>query len=81
LAPDLTGYASREWLTAFISNPEHERFYPETNDRMPAFAPDAEKPISNRLSPDDLALLVAWLRGEWYEPTLPNAPVIGAAAR
>ena len=21
LAPDLTGYASREWLTAFISNP------------------------------------------------------------
>jgi ubiquinol-cytochrome c reductase cytochrome b subunit len=81
LAPDLTGYASREWLTAFISNPEHERFYPETNDRMPAFAPDAEKPISNRLSPDDLALLVAWLRGEWYEPTLPNAPGIGAAAR
>jgi ubiquinol-cytochrome c reductase cytochrome b subunit len=68
LAPDLTGYASREWLTALISNPEHERFYPETNDRMPAFAPNAEDPASNRLTANELALLVSWLRGEWYEP-------------
>jgi ubiquinol-cytochrome c reductase cytochrome b subunit len=68
LAPDLTGYASRDWLAAFIANPEHERFYPETNDRMPAFAPDPEKPAANRLSPDELKLLVDWLRGEWYEP-------------
>jgi ubiquinol-cytochrome c reductase cytochrome b subunit len=68
LAPDLTGYASRDWLTTFISNPEHERFYPSTNDRMPAFAPNAEDPTANRLSPDELARIVAWLRGEWYEP-------------
>jgi mono/diheme cytochrome c family protein len=68
LAPDLTRYASREWLTAFISNPEHERFYPSTNDRMPAFAPNAEDTSTNRLSPEELALVVAWLRGEWYEP-------------
>ena len=68
LAPDLTGYASREWLTAFIANPEHERFYPETNDRMPAFAPKSENPAANRLSPDELKLIIAWLRGEWYEP-------------
>jgi ubiquinol-cytochrome c reductase cytochrome b subunit len=61
LAPDLTGYASREWLTAFISDPAHARFYPETNDRMPAFGPD-------RLSRDEVKLLVDWLRGEWYEP-------------
>ncbi|MCI0334907.1 MAG: cytochrome b N-terminal domain-containing protein [Planctomycetes bacterium] len=74
LAPDLTGYASREWLMAFISNPEHERFYPETNDRMPAFAANAENPLANRLSAEDLALLVDWLRGEWYEPTAPNPP-------
>jgi ubiquinol-cytochrome c reductase cytochrome b subunit len=67
LAPDLTGYASQEWLSAFISNPAHERFYPETNDRMPAFAPDAEDPTANRLSAEVLALVVAWLRGEWYE--------------
>lgn len=74
LAPDLSGYASREWLTAFISNPAHERFYPETNDRMPAFAPHADNPLANRLSAEDLALLVAWLRGEWYEPSMPNPP-------
>jgi ubiquinol-cytochrome c reductase cytochrome b subunit len=74
LAPDLTGYASRDWLTAFISNPEHERFYPSSNDRMPAFAPNAADPTANRLSPDELALLVAWLRGEWYEPRSETTP-------
>ena len=67
LAPDLTGYASREWLTAFISNPKHERFYSETNDRMPAFAPTPDNPAANRLSPEGLELIVSWLRGEWYE--------------
>jgi ubiquinol-cytochrome c reductase cytochrome b subunit len=68
LAPDLTGYASREWLTQFVSNPEHERFYPELNDRMPAFAPNAEDPTANRLSAEELSLLVSWLRREWHEP-------------
>jgi ubiquinol-cytochrome c reductase cytochrome b subunit len=68
LAPDLTGYASPEWLTAFIANPAHQRFYPETNDRMPAFAPDPQKPAANRLSSDELKMLVEWLRREWYEP-------------
>jgi ubiquinol-cytochrome c reductase cytochrome b subunit len=67
LAPDLTGYASRDWLKEFISNPEHERFYPETNDRMPAFA-NGENPTANRLSRADLDILVSFLRGEWYEP-------------
>ena len=65
-APDLTGYASREWLTEFISNPAAERFYRDTNDRMPAFAPKPHDP-ANRLSPEDLEILVSWLRGEWYE--------------
>jgi ubiquinol-cytochrome c reductase cytochrome b subunit len=68
LAPDLTGYASREWLTALISNPEHERFYSEKNDRMPAFAANAEDPAANRLTAEELAQLVSWLRGEWFEP-------------
>ncbi|HEX2476470.1 MAG TPA: cytochrome b N-terminal domain-containing protein [Lacipirellulaceae bacterium] len=68
LAPDLTGYASRDWLAAFIANPEHERFYPELNDRMPAFAPNDEDPTANRLTAEELAMIVAWLRGEWYEP-------------
>jgi ubiquinol-cytochrome c reductase cytochrome b subunit len=73
LAPDLTGYASAEWLRAFISDPEHERFYPDTNDRMPAFAA-SDDPAANRLSPAELDLLVAWLRGEWYEPATAHPP-------
>jgi hypothetical protein len=51
-----------------ISNPQHERFYPdEHNDRMPAFANDAQPQQQNILSPREVDLLVAWLRGEWYE--------------
>jgi ubiquinol-cytochrome c reductase cytochrome b subunit len=53
-APDLTGYASREWLTAFLSNPAAERFYGEKNDRMPAFAAHPNDPTANRLSPQEL---------------------------
>lgn len=57
-APDLTGYASREWLTAIIENPAHERFYGRRNDRMPAFKKDAI------LDDKQIGYLVAWLRGE-----------------
>ena len=67
-APDLSGYGSREWLAGIIGNPQHERFYPDDhNDRMPAFASDAQQPQQNILSPRELELLVAWLRGDWYE--------------
>ena len=72
-APDLTGYGSREWLLAFISNPRQEQFYPpdengkEKNDRMPSFA-SHPKPRDNLLSPLELDLIVSWLRGEWEEP-------------
>lgn len=69
-APDLTGYGSREWLTGMISNPTHERFYREDgNDRMPSFAVDDEKPDNNILRPENMRLLVDWLRGDWYEPS------------
>jgi ubiquinol-cytochrome c reductase cytochrome b subunit len=61
-APDLTGYGSREWLVAFISNPEHERFYGERNDRMPAFGEEKS------LTPQEIGLVADWLRNEWYEP-------------
>jgi ubiquinol-cytochrome c reductase cytochrome b subunit len=61
-APDLTGYASREWLVQFLTNPGHDRFYGSRNDRMPAFG---EKQI---LSPESIGLLADWLRGDWYEP-------------
>ncbi|MSU48899.1 MAG: c-type cytochrome [Opitutus sp.] len=61
-APDLTAYGSREWLVAFIGNPEHERFYGSRNDRMPAFGEEKQ------LTPQEIGLVVDWLRGDWYEP-------------
>ncbi len=72
-APDLTGYASREWLLGMIANPTSARYYgDELNDRMPSFAPDPKHPHTNLLSPAELAALVDWLRGEWYEPRVPE---------
>ncbi len=62
-APDLTGWGSREWLRGMIANPNHERFYPENNDRMPAFANNAD-PERNQLNDHELDMLVRWLRGE-----------------
>jgi ubiquinol-cytochrome c reductase cytochrome b subunit len=59
--PDLTAYGSREWLIAFISNPGHERFYGERNDRMPAYGEEKS------LSAQEIGLVADWLRGEWYE--------------
>ncbi len=67
LAPELTGYASREWLAGMISDPTHKRFYGENNDRMPSFAKSAN-PQENRVSALDLGILVSFLRGEPYEP-------------
>jgi ubiquinol-cytochrome c reductase cytochrome b subunit len=67
-APDLTGYGSREWLTGMIDDPRHKRFYREANDRMPAFAEFPSDPEKNMLSARTIALVVDWLRGEWYEP-------------
>ncbi len=60
-APDLTGYGSRDWLIAFISNPAHERFYGKRNDGMPAFV--VEKVLDAR----SIEMVVDWLRGEWFE--------------
>lgn len=69
LAPDLTDYASREWLTGMISNPSAERFYADDqNDRMQQFAADPSHPDLNLLTANELRLLVEWLRGEWVEP-------------
>jgi ubiquinol-cytochrome c reductase cytochrome b subunit len=59
-APDLTGYASREWLISFISNPSQDKFFGKHNDRMPSFA---GKGI---LDAEAIGMLADWLRGEWY---------------
>jgi hypothetical protein len=61
-APDLTGYMSSEWLRLMIAAPEHERMYEATNDRMPAFAGNPDKPETNLLSDHDVDMLVRWLR-------------------
>lgn len=61
-APDLTGYGSAAWLTAFLANPDHERFYMGNNDRMPAFAEDENDAAKNLLQPHDIDMLVRWLR-------------------
>ena len=67
-APDLTGYGSREWLLAFISDPSHARFYGERNDRMPAYGPD------KILTAAEIGLVTDWLRGEWYVPKADKTP-------
>jgi ubiquinol-cytochrome c reductase cytochrome b subunit len=54
--PDLTGYASREWMIAFIQNPGHEKFYGDKNDRMPLFGEKGE------LTPRQIEFIVDWLR-------------------
>ena len=79
-APDLAGWGSREWLIGMISNPAHERFYGDKNERMPIFAPHSEDSPENQLSPQNIGILADWLRGDWYEPTPPEATVAGANA-
>lgn len=68
LAPDLTGYGSYEWLMGFVSDPTHERFYRNENDRMPSFAKDLSHPENNNISIRELSLIVDWLRGDYYDP-------------
>ena len=68
LAPDLTGYGSYEWMLGFVSDPAHERFYRQENDRMPSFAKDLAHPENNNLSVRELSLIVDWLRGDYYNP-------------
>jgi mono/diheme cytochrome c family protein len=64
-APDLAGWGNREWLIGIISDPNHERFYPETNDRMPSFGVAEEGGVP-ALSAAEVGLLADWLRGDWY---------------
>ena len=65
-APDLTGYGSPEWIAGILGNPADRRFYGKLNDRMPAYAVSTD-PDQNTLTAEQIGLLVAWLRGEWYE--------------
>jgi len=60
--PELTGYGSRQWMIDFISDPAHERFFGDNNDRMPSFA--KEKTLTLK----EIGMIADWLRGEWYVP-------------
>jgi len=62
IGPDLTGYASRDWLVKFIANPAHPRFYGTHNDRMPRFGED------KLLEPQAIGFLADWLRGSEGAP-------------
>ncbi len=66
-ACDLTEWASREWLIGIITDPAHERFYGESNDRMPSFG-GGQEGATPRLSVEQIGLIADWLRGQWYRP-------------
>ena len=68
-ACDLTGWGSREWLVGIIVDPTHERFYGDTNDRMPSFG-KADEGALPPLSRAQIELIADWLRGEWYRPAV-----------
>lgn len=79
-APDLTDYGSREWLIGMISNPAHERFYRDANDRMPAFAEHEGDSARNLLDARAIGLIADWLRGDWYDAEVAVAPSAAPAA-
>jgi ubiquinol-cytochrome c reductase cytochrome b subunit len=66
-APDITGWASKEWLVGILTDPTHERFYGDSNDRMPSFG-KAEEGAMPLLTSQQIGLVADWLRGEWYRP-------------
>ena len=67
-APDITGWGSKEWLVGIITDPAHERFYGDTNDRMPSFG-KGEDGAATILTREQIDLVADWLRGDWYRPT------------
>ena len=66
-APDLNGWASTEWVVGIITDPTHQRFYPDTNDRMPRFGVASEGGLP-ALTREQIELISRWLRGSWYRP-------------
>ncbi len=66
-ACDLTGWGSREWIVGILTDPTHERFYGDANDRMPSFGKAAPGGMP-LLTPEQIGLLADWLRGDWYRP-------------
>ncbi len=66
-APDLTGWGSKDWLVRFMTDPTHEAFYRDSNDRMPSFGKAGPGPKRAILPAEDIDLLARWVRGEKLE--------------
>jgi ubiquinol-cytochrome c reductase cytochrome b subunit len=60
--PVLTGWGSREWMLGMVHDPSQPQYYGENNDRMPAFG------VEETVTPEQIGLVVDWLRRDWYEP-------------
>ncbi len=76
IAPDLTGYGSREWLAGILGDPTDSRFYGDNNDGMPSYAKSPDHPQKNLLSPSQIAALADWLRVQPAEAK-PSAKAAG----
>ncbi|MFN0053161.1 MAG: cytochrome b N-terminal domain-containing protein [Planctomycetales bacterium] len=64
-APELTGYASEDWLRDFLLHPDAEQHYGKRN-AMPSY--------KDRMTEKDLDLLLRWMRHRWYEPGQAEIP-------
>jgi cytochrome c2 len=68
IAPDLTGYGSREWIVGMIADPAGPAFYGVRNDRMEAYLTSLARPADNLLMPRAVGAVTKWLRDDWCRP-------------
>jgi ubiquinol-cytochrome c reductase cytochrome b subunit len=61
-SPELTGWASRQWMIDFVNDPSHKRFFGRDNDRMPSYG------VEKSLTPREIEMVVDWIRGDWFTP-------------
>ena len=66
VGPVLTGWGSRAWMLGMLHDPTDERYYGEDNDRMPSFGAEES------LTPQEMGLVVDWLRGDWTTEHTPE---------
>ena len=64
--PTMSEYGSQVWLKDFIRHPDAARHYGEKN-RMPVFGAD-------KLSDEELDLLVRWITGDYPQTSVPDYP-------
>ena len=67
LGPDLTGYASRDWLREMIEDPSQPQYYGSQGNSMPKFG--------ERLTAQEMDLLVDWILGVDHASKGRSAPV------